>query len=160
LKAIPFVLEKYPKQTFTFIGEIGNAFDEFIAKCNELGINNNVNFINKIPNEEVVTWMQRSKLYIQISDTETFGLAIAEAMSCETPVVVSKKGAIPEVVGDLGIYVNHNDYKDVANGIIDMLNLNEEDRKILGKKLRERIILQFSFNKRKTEIKKIINSLF
>lgn len=159
LQAIPMVLNKYPHQIFTFIGINGNGHDEFVEKCKELGINNNVRFINNIPNEEIVNLIQRSKLYIQISDTETFGLSIAEAMSCEIPVVVSGRGAIPEVTGNLGLFVNHNDPKDVANGIIKILNMSTDDQKKLGKKLRERILYNFSFEKRKISIKKIIDSL-
>jgi glycosyltransferase involved in cell wall biosynthesis len=159
LQAIPKVVEKYPEQIFTFIGGKGNAFDECNAICNELGVFKNVQFINNIPNEEVVKWMQRSKLYIQISDTETFGVAIAEAMSCETPVVVSKRGAIPEVVGDLGIYVDHNNPADIASGIITILEMKNEDRKNLGKNLRKRIVENYSYERRKNEIEKVIDSV-
>jgi glycosyltransferase involved in cell wall biosynthesis len=159
LQAIPLVLHKYPRQIFTFIGRIGNGYDEFCNTCKELGITQNVKFMNHILNKEVVNWLQRSKLYIQISDTETFGVAIAEALSCETPVVISNRGAIPEVVGDLGIYVDHNNHKDVANGIIKILDMKEENRKIIGDKMRKRIILLFSYEKRKMEIKKIIDSI-
>jgi glycosyltransferase involved in cell wall biosynthesis len=159
LQAIPLVIEKYPDQIFTFIGEFGNAYDDFISNCEELGISSNIRFTNKIPNEEVVNWMQKSKLYVQISDTETFGVGIAEALSCETHVVVSKRGAISEVVGDLGIYVDQNNPLDVAKGIIKVLDLTDKDREIIGSNLRNRMLLLFPFKKRKKEIKEIIESI-
>ena len=159
LQAIPLVIDKYPDQIFTFIGEFGNAYDDFISKCEELGISSNIRFTNKIPNEEVVNWMQKSKLYVQISDTETFGVGIAEALSCETHVVVSKRGAISEVVGDLGIYVDQNNPLDVAKGIIKVLDLTDKDREIIGSNLRNRMLLLFPFKKRKKEIKEIIESI-
>ncbi|HWH12782.1 MAG TPA: glycosyltransferase, partial [Solirubrobacteraceae bacterium] len=34
---------------------------------------------------------------------ETFGLAAAEAMACGLPVVASRIGALPELVGDEGL---------------------------------------------------------
>jgi glycosyltransferase involved in cell wall biosynthesis len=39
------------------------------------------------------------------SFAEGFGLPAAEAMACGTPVVVSDRGALPEVVGDAGVVV-------------------------------------------------------
>lgn len=36
---------------------------------------------------------------------EGFGLTVVEAMACETPVVVSDRGSLPEVVGNAGVVV-------------------------------------------------------
>jgi glycosyltransferase involved in cell wall biosynthesis len=36
---------------------------------------------------------------------EGFGMPVAEAMACGTPVIVSDRGSLPEVVGDAGIVV-------------------------------------------------------
>lgn len=35
--------------------------------------------------------------------SEGFGLPVLEAMACGTPVVVSDRGALPEVVGEAGV---------------------------------------------------------
>ena len=112
-----------------------------------------------IENSKVVTWIQNSQLYVQLSDTETFGLAIAEAMSCATPVLVSNRGAIPEVVGSFGIYVDHNSPTSVAAEIIKFIEMEEEEKVKIGKKLCQRINDKFSYEIRKSNILKIINQI-
>lgn len=47
---------------------------------------------------------------------EGFGLPVVEAMACGTPVVVSDRGALPEVVGDAGVVVAP-DAASVAAGL-------------------------------------------
>lgn len=160
IRAIPSILEQYPEQKFIVIGKKDDYFLKLQEICEELNILENVNFIGSIKNEHVVDWMQRSIAYVQISDTETFGVAIAEAMSCGTQVVVSNRGAIPEVVGKHGVYVDHNSPASVAKGIIEVLTLSPTDYSLRSKELRTHIVKNFSYYKRRDQIEKIINEIF
>lgn len=159
LNSIPMILKEFPEQIFTIIGRFGDAYANLLRLCKELGIERNIRFIDNIPNNQIIEWLCRSKIYIQLSDTETFGMAIAEAMSCQTPVVVSTQGAIPEVVGNCGIFVNHNDHKAIAAGIISLLKKSEEERHELGFKARERIVENFSVERRKKSIYDILKGI-
>ncbi len=159
LQAIPHVLKKYPDQKFVVIGNKDNYYPRLKEMILELKIENNIDFVGSIKNEEVVEWMQKSKAYVQISDTETFGVAIAEAMSCGTQVVVSNKGAIPEVVGRNGIYVDHNDSISVSNGILTILDDNKIDYMMKSNEIRNHIVENFSYEIRKEKIKSIIAKL-
>ncbi len=47
---------------------------------------------------------------------EGFGMPVAEAMACGTPVVVADRGALPEVVGDAGLVVDP-DVASIAAGL-------------------------------------------
>jgi glycosyltransferase involved in cell wall biosynthesis len=74
---------------------IGPA-DEQAAKeresiCQKLGlrIGEDVVFTNKIPEAERNALLAQSKVYMQLSRTEGFGLSIAQALSCYKPVVTS-----------------------------------------------------------------------
>jgi glycosyltransferase involved in cell wall biosynthesis len=159
LKAISNVIKIFPNQKFVIIGKHGNAFKEFTDLILDLKIQNNIKLINQISNHEILKWVQKAQIYIQISDTETFGLSIVEAMSCCTPVMVSSQGAIPEVVGEFGIYVNHNSADSVSNELIKFF-LSDNNFKInLGKNLRDRVIKNFSYSIRKEKIKNLINKI-
>ena len=49
---------------------------------------------------------------------EGFGLTAVEAMACGTPVVVSDRGALPEVVGAAGVLVDPTDPEAIADGVL------------------------------------------
>ncbi len=52
---------------------------------------------------------------------EGFGLPPLEAMACGTPVVVSERSSLPEVVDDAGLVVNAaspNDWRDTLERVI------------------------------------------
>lgn len=159
LRAVPLVLKSFPQQTFAIIGDQGNAYQRMQDLACSLGIASNVHFISRIHNEDVITWLQRSKVYVQISDTETFGVAIAEAMSAGTPVVVSRRGAIPELVGSHGVFVDHNDPQSVATGIVSLLSKSEQEREAIGVEARTRIVEHFSYEHRRAAIQRVIEGL-
>jgi len=159
LHSVPIVLSTYPEQTFVVIGEKGNAYERLHTLASDLGIQGSVDFVGGIENAEVVNWLQRSRIYVQISDTETFGVAIAEAMSCGTPVVVSRRGAIPELVGSHAVFVDQNDPRSVAAGIVGLLAKTDEERHGIGTEARARIVEHYSYEKRRAAIQRVIEGL-
>jgi glycosyltransferase involved in cell wall biosynthesis len=48
---------------------------------------------------------------------EGFGLPVLEAMSLGVPVVVSNRGALPDLVGDAGLIVDPDDVESIAGGL-------------------------------------------
>ena len=46
---------------------------------------------------------------------EGFGVPVAEAMSCEVPVLTSEKTSMQEIAGDAAIYFAPHDHSDIAD---------------------------------------------
>ena len=115
----------------------------------------NVEFTGFVSDEELVEWYQRAKVYVQVSAHEGFGITVAESMLCGCIPVVTKRFALPEVVGDCGFYVPYGDEKATAEAIRKALYAPNE----LGKKARERIKKMFSMERRERELVKTIRFL-
>jgi glycosyltransferase involved in cell wall biosynthesis len=68
---------------------------------------------------------------------EPFGLVNAEAMACATPVVGSRRGGIPEVLGSAGRLVDPEDIEALAAAITNLL-ADPGERKAVGSAALER----------------------
>jgi glycosyltransferase involved in cell wall biosynthesis len=62
-------------------------------------------FAGERTDAELAALMAGADAYCLPSLYEGFGLTVLEAMACATPVVVSDRGALPELVGEAGLVV-------------------------------------------------------
>lgn len=97
--------------------------------------------------------VQKARVYVQPSWHEAFGCSVAEAMLCGCVPVVSRRGALPEVVGDCGFYVDRVTPEELAAKIRIAL---ESD---IGLKARQRIVDNFPFEKRERRLLAAIKTL-
>jgi glycosyltransferase involved in cell wall biosynthesis len=113
----------------------------------ELGIGDRVRFVNGISDEELVEVMGSAEVACVPSLYEGFSLPTAELMACETPLVVSRAGAIPEVVGPDGECADMVAPGDVTEltGTLAALLDDPERRARMGRAGRERAQRLFSW---------------
>ena len=112
-----------------------------------LGIGEHVSFVSGISDEELVAVMGSAEIACVPSLYEGFSLPTAELMACETPLVVSRAGAIPEVVGPDGLcadLVTPGDVGELELALQAMLD-DPERRARMGKAGRERVLEKFSW---------------
>ena len=89
-----------------------------------------------------------SDLFIYPSMAETFGLVIAEAMACGTPVVAFSNTAIPEIINHMetGYLAENKNIEDFTSGIKIFLE-NDELRNNARITARKEIELNFTLDK-------------
>ncbi|MEO9323694.1 glycosyltransferase family 4 protein [Nocardioides sp. C4-1] len=124
--------------------QAGGRTEKLIEK---LGIGPHVRFVHGISDAELVELMGSAELACVPSLYEGFSLPTAELMACATPLVVSRAGAIPEVVGDDGVCAQL-----VAPGEVDALKqaiaglLDDPERRArMGEAGRRRVEEMFSW---------------
>jgi spore coat protein SA len=80
---------------------------------------------------DLPSWFQRATFFVAPSIfQEPFGLVNAEAMACATPVVGSKRGGIPEVLGNTGLLIDPEEIEGFADALCVLLGNSELTAKL------------------------------
>lgn len=98
-----------------FQSEDRAVYDQLI-----LSVRENIKFLGFVRDADLPTLYQCAAMLIFPSLGEGFGFPPLEAMACATPVVTTKCGSIPEVVGEAARFVNGSDPNSIAQGIADV----------------------------------------
>ena len=84
----------------------------------QLGLEEHVRFPGYIPADDLASWYSAATTFIYPSRYEGFGLPVAEAMACGTPVITSSVSSLPEVVGEAGLLIDPEDIAGLAAAIM------------------------------------------
>lgn len=106
----------------------------------------NVDYIMKLPQEKIIPYYQKAKVYCQLSMREGLPNALCEAMLCECIPVGSDVQGVRTAIGDAGFLVPHGDAEATAAAIKKAL-ISEK-----GKEARERIKRLFPIERREKEL--------
>ncbi|MEA5594387.1 glycosyltransferase family 1 protein [Rivularia sp. UHCC 0363] len=87
------------------------------AQIKELGIDEQVKFINYVPYSELPKIIFQAIALVFPSLWEGFGFPVLEAMACGTPVITSNISSLPEVAGDAAILVNPYEIKEITEAM-------------------------------------------
>ena len=89
------------------------------------GIRQDVVFTGFVSDEELVELYRGADVFVYPSLYEGFGIPPLEAMACGTPVAVSDRTSLPEVVGDAGLYFDPEDEQAIAKCLHRLLTDKE-----------------------------------
>lgn len=70
-----------------------------------------------VPYAELHTHYVSAEVFVFASSCETFGQILIEAMSAGLPIACSNRSAMPELLGDAGVFFDPEDPVEIANAI-------------------------------------------
>ena len=123
VQAIPLVANKHPDARFLIVGD-GVLSEELKGELKRNGFYDRTAFTGWIPHERLPEYLNKLRLLVVPSYTETFAAAASEAMACGTPVLATPVGATPDIIRDEqnGFILEDNSPESIAMGISRVLN--------------------------------------
>lgn len=150
-KGIPHLLHAMahlPENVHALLVGDGPMHMELAALARDLHIASRVRFLPAVPYAGVPGIIKSMDILVlpsvpTVHWVEQFGRVLIESMACGTPIVASRSGEIPEVLGEGGILVNPGDERDLIR-VLDQLLCNPRHCAALGMAGRARAIQKYS----------------
>ncbi len=131
---------------------VGKAKDRTIEKLRAIAPAN-VRYLGYLPGEQYSRTLSESKVYLQLSKHEGFGVSVMESMLHGCTPIVSNAGSLPEIVGDAGIVMDTSDPQEVADKIRWVFENIEYNEKAVAR------ALEFSSERRAAKLIRLIQEL-
>ncbi|TFH46886.1 MAG: glycosyltransferase family 1 protein [ANME-2 cluster archaeon] len=141
IKAMPKIIEAVPNTELIFAGK-GVMRNELEKLSKSLKVETNVRFSGFVEDSLKPLYFKAADVFVLPStmNTEVFPLVLLEASASKLPMVVSDLDTFKCLIKENynGLLTRRNDKNDLADAIINLLE-NEEIRKEMGKKAREKV---------------------
>ncbi|MFS0822978.1 N-acetyl-alpha-D-glucosaminyl L-malate synthase BshA [Bacillus sp. 1P02SD] len=136
------LIQKEVKSKLLLVGD-GPELTTACKLINKFGLNDKVLLLGK--QENLPELYSISDLKLLLSEKESFGLVLIEAMACGVPTIGTNTGGIPEVIdeGLDGYICELGDIEDIANKSIALLKDSDLHRKMSNQAIRS---VQQKFN--------------
>jgi glycosyltransferase involved in cell wall biosynthesis len=111
----------------------GGPTDRLVA---ELALGDRVRFVSGISDTELAELVASAEVAVVPSLYEGFSLPAVEHMASGTPLIATRAGALPEVVGDAAVLVTPGDPEELVAALRALLDAPGERERLAGLALR------------------------
>jgi alpha-1,3-rhamnosyl/mannosyltransferase len=108
------VRQRFP---LLIVGMAGWQHEQFSEELHQALASGHVCLLGYLPDEHVAQLLAGARALIFPSLYEGFGLPVLEAMACGTPVILTRRSAMPEVAGSAGNYIEPDDPDGLRNAM-------------------------------------------
>ena len=99
-------------------GSPSHGHEDIGAEIESRGLSDRIVLTGFLTDEFLPTLLTGAEALLFPSFLEGFGLPVLEAMACGTPVVTSKRGALPATTGGVAVFVDPDDPESIRDGIL------------------------------------------
>ena len=160
LEAVAALRKELPELTLAVVGE-GTERAAFEERARLLELADAVHFTGALSGDELVHAYQRAWVCALPTKNESFGMVLAEAMACGTPVASTRVGGVPRLVedGETGLLVEGGDAEAFKKALHTLLT-DEALRSQYGNAGRQRMEEQFTWKARVDAYRTCYEKLF
>ncbi len=139
---------KMAKVKLLLVGKIDPERKKYFEKVIKPNLSRKIKYLGELPARELLKLYRKAKaLLFPLEWDEPFGLVMAEAMACGTPVIAFKMGSAPEVVKDgiTGFVVPFLDKRGKKNikGLVEAIkNIEKIKRENCRKWVKEKFTIE------------------
>ena len=130
------VKNKLKQNIYLSIAGSGPMYLSLIELIKKLDLERYVKLLGNIERKNIAKFLYSLDIYVQSSSSEGSPLTIKEAMAASLPIISTKVGGVPEMIidGETGILVPHDDQEKFVYALIELINMDVENREKMGKK--------------------------
>lgn len=140
----------------------GYQKEELISLTNKLELDNFIEFKGRIANKQVPSALEDIDIFCVTSrlNSESFGVAVIEAMAMELPVVATNVDGFKEVIIDkkTGIIVKKKDCIEIADALKQLI-INSKLRNAMGNEGRKRVMELYNWEENVKRMESIYSTL-
>lgn len=134
LKAFSF-FKKRQRSTMQLLitGKRGAKYEEFVRSLQSYRFRNEVKIIEGVTQNETGKILASAYAMLYVPFYESEGDAVIEAIKCETALIVSDTGFLKEYCGDAALYVDPNNFNDIAEKMMALFKDEQKRKDVIEK---------------------------
>lgn len=147
LIAISKLIEKHRRMKYVVIGD-GPVMKYLVELASNLGLAGRVEFLGRLPHDEVMEYMAAADVFSMPSWDEGFGIVYIEAMAHGKPVIACQGEGIIDVIENnkTGLLVKPKDVESLTDAINFLLS-NPQKACQIGKRAKRLVLENYTWEK-------------
>jgi glycosyltransferase involved in cell wall biosynthesis len=142
------VVKTDPKVILVLVGGGRDYEDDILDLIKELGVEDNVLFVGKVPNEKVIEYLNAADVFCTLSSYEGMPIAILEAMASGKAILTTRASGMIDLIDDgrNGYLTEVDDIDQITQKMRTMVEDPAKTKK-MGQAARKKVLEKYSWDK-------------